>query len=313
MNIESSDAIIENPTWQEAIDKQDFSHKGRYIAELLGLWILLLGCWAIYRLVSLPYIEPIWSMKFYLAQVIFQPIIFLVPIFLYWKFVRKQTATPVRFFPENSSKSSFVFWALVLGIILIIVEYILHFIRSYAIFNSGLFGDTNLEFEFGFLDTESWSHYLVMALTNLLIVAIVEEFVFRGFFQNQFEKVLPKWQSLALASILFGLMHLPIAIFVYEMEGYWLLYSLIEWIGMGMILGYAYQISRNIWVCIFWHGLHNVLVGTFTWRFVEYEKVPSEMVVYSVGTLGLIAYFVTTMLLLYISRNKFKSAELYNI
>ena len=289
------------------------THKGRRIAELLGLWIFLLGCWTFYRLVSLPYLEPFGSMKFYLAQVIFQPIILLSPIFLYWKFVRKETATPVRFFPDYSSKNSFVFRALVLGIILIMAELILHFIRSYAIFNTGLFGDTELEFEFGFLDTESWSHYLVMALTNLLIIAIVEEFVFRGFFQNQFEKVLPKWQSLALASILFGLMHLPIAIIVYELEGYWLLYSLIEWIGMGMIFGYAYQISRNIWVCIFWHGLHNVLVGTFTWRFVEFEKVPSEMVTFSVATLGLIAYFVTTMLLLYTSRNKFKNVELYNI
>lgn len=294
-----------NHTWQEATDKQDFSHKGRHIGELLGLWIFILGCWTVYRLVSLPYIEPYGSMKFYLAQVIFMPIIMLPPIFLYWKFVRKQTATPVRFFSDYSSKKSFVIKGLVFGIILTIVELILHLIRSYAIFNSGLFGDTELEFEFGFLDTESWSHYLVMVLTNLLIIAIVEEFVFRGFFQNQFEKVLPKWQSLALASILFGLMHLPIAIFVYEMEGYWLLYSLIEWIGMGMILGYAYQISRNIWVCIFWHGLYNVLIGTFNWRVVENEKVPSEMVQFSVGTLGLILLFITTMLLLYISRNKF--------
>ena len=294
-----------NHTWQEATDKQDFSHKGRHIAELLGLWIFIIGCWTVYRLVSLPYIEPYGSMKFYLAQVIFMPIIFLVPIFLYWKFVRKETTPPVRFFPDYSSKKSFVIKGLVFGIILTIAVFILHFIRSYAIFNSGLFGEIKLEFEFGFLDTESWSHYLVMALTNLFIVAIVEEFVFRGFFQNQFEKVLPKWQSLALASILFGLIHLPIAIFVYEMEGYWLVYSLIEWIGMGVIFGYAYQISRNIWVCVFWHGLYNVLIGTFNWRVVENEKVPSEMVQFSVGTLGLILLFITTMLLLYISRNKF--------
>ena len=288
------------------------THKGRHIGELLGLWVFLLGCWTVYRLVSLPYIEPFGSMKFYLAQVIFMPIIFLPPIFLYWKFVRKETATPVRFFPDYSSKKSVVIKALVFGIILTIVELVLHFIRSYAIFNSGLYGDSKLEFEFGFLDTESWSHYLVMALTNLLIIAIVEEFVFRGFFQNQFEKVLPKWQSLAMASILFGLMHLPIAILVYEMEGLLLVYSLIEWIGMGMILGYAYQISRNIWVCIFWHGLHNVLIGTFNWRMVEYEKVPSEMVQFSVGSLGLIVYFITTMLLLHISRNKFTDDTAWN-
>ena len=288
------------------------THKGRHIGELLGLWAFLLGCWTVYRLVSLPYIEPFGSMKFYLAQVIFMPIIFLPPIFLYWKFVRKETATPVRFFPDYSSKNSFVFRALVFGIILIMASLILHFIRSYAIFNSGLYGDSKLEFEFGFLDTESWSHYLVMALTNLLIIAIVEEFVFRGFFQNQFEKVLPKWQSLAMASILFGLMHLPIAILVYEMEGLLLVYSLIEWIGAGMIFGYAYQISRNIWVPIFWHGLHNVLIGTFNWRMVEYEKVPSEMVQFSVGSLGLIVYFITTMLLLYISRNKFTDDTAWN-
>ena len=288
------------------------THKGRHIGELLGLWIFFIGCWTVYRLVSLPYIEPVWSMKFLLAQIIFQPLIFLSPIFLYWKFVRKETTPPVRFFPDYSSKKSFVIKALLFGIILTIVELILHFIRSYAIFNSGLFGDTKLEFEFGFLDTESWSHYLVMALTNLLIIAIVEEFVFRGFFQNQFEKVLPKWQSLAMASILFGLMHLPIAILVYEMEGLLLVYSLIEWMGMGMILGYAYQISRNIWVCIFWHGLHNVLIGTFNWRMVEYEKVPSEMVQFSVGSLGLIVYFMTTMMLLYISRNKFTDDTAWN-
>ena len=151
-----------------------------------------------------------------------------------------------------------------------------------------------------------------MALTNLLIVAVVEEFVFRGFFQNQFEKVLPKWQSLALASILFGLIHLPIAIIVYELEGLWLVYSLIEWIGAGMIFGYAYQISRNIWVPIFWHGLHNVLIGTFAWRFVL-EKVPSETVIFSVITLEKIVYFTIIILLLYALRKRFQNPDIYSI
>ena len=289
------------------------TQKGRHIAELLGLWILILVCWTVYRQVSLPYIEPSGSMKFYLGQFIFQPIIFLSPIFLYWRFIRKETATPVRFFNEHSTKNSFVLRALVIGIVLIIIELILLLSIQYPIFNSGLFGSTELEFNFGFLDTESWSHYLVMALSSLLVVAVVEEFVFRGFFQNQFEKVLPKWQSLVLASILFGLMHLPIAIIVYEMEGLWLIYNLIEWIGAGMIFGYAYQISRNIWVSIFWHGLHNVLVGTFTWRFVELEKVPSETVIFSVMTLGNIVYFTTTILLLYKLRKRFQNPENYTI
>ena len=289
------------------------TQKRRHIAELLGLWVLILACWTVYRQVSLPYIEPSGSIKFYLAQVIFQPIISLSPIFLYWKFVRKETATPVRLFSDYSTKKSFILWALVIGIVLIIIELILLLSIQYAIFNSGFFGSTELEFDFGFLDTESWSHYLVMALSNLLVVAVVEEFVFRGFFQNQFEKVLPKWQSLALASILFGLMHLPIAIIVYDLEGLWLIYSLIEWIGVGMIIGYAYQISRNIWVPIFWHGLHNVLVGTFTWRFVELEKVPSETVIFSLMTLDKIVYFTTTMLLLYKLRKRFQNPEIYTI
>ena len=288
------------------------TQKRRHIAELLGLWVLILVCWTVYRQVSLPYIEPSGSMKFYLAQFIFQPIIFLSPIFLYWKFIRKETATLVRFFPDHSSKNSFVFRALVIGIVLIIIQWILLLSIQYPIFNSGLFGSTELEFDFGFLDTESWSHYLVMALTNLLIVAVVEEFVFRGFFQNQFEKVLPKWQSLVLASLLFGLIHLPIAIIIYDLEGLWLVYSLIEWIGMGMILGYVYQISRNIWVPIFWHGLHNVLTGTFAWSFVL-EKVPSETVIFSVITLEKIVYFATTILLLYALRKRFQTSEIYTI
>ena len=285
--------------------------KERYFAELLGLWILTLCCWTVYRFISHPYIKPFGSVEFYIGSVIFMPIIWLTPIFLYWKFVRKETIPPVHFFPDFFPKRSFVIIGLMFGIILTLIEFILHFIRSYAIFNSGLFGDTQIEFEFGFLDTESWLHYMIMALTNLLIVAIIEEFVFRGFLQNQFERILPKWQSLALASILFGLTHLPIAIIVYEMEGYWLVYSLIEWIGMGLLFGYAYQISRNIWLCIFWHGLYNVMLGTFTWSFVEIEKLPSEMVQFYVATLGLIVFFTTMMLLLYISRNKFNNASLY--
>ena len=81
----------------------------------------------------------------------------------------------------------------------------------------------------------------------------------------------------------------------------------------GMIIGYAYQISRNIWVPIFWHGLHNVLVGTFTWRFVELEKVPSETVIFSVMTLDKIVYFTATMLLLYKLRKRFQKPEIYTI
>ena len=101
------------------------THKRRHIGELLGLWVLMIVCWTVYRQVSLPYIEPYGSMKFYLAQVIFQPLFFLSPIFLYWRFVLKETATPVRFFPDHSSKNSFVFRALVIGIVLVIIELIL--------------------------------------------------------------------------------------------------------------------------------------------------------------------------------------------
>ena len=291
----------------ELAANQNLPSRGRYISELLVLWVFTLCCWTAYRFVSSPYIEPMGSVKFYLGSLIFQPIIWLPPIFLYWKLVRKEKTSPVRSFLNNDYKKSYVFRALVIGTILVLAELILQFIRSYAIFNSGLFSYDEIKF-YWFHATDSWIHYLAMALTNLLIIATIEEFFFRGFLQNQFERVLPKWQSLGIASVLFGLSHLPIAIVVYEMEGLLLVYSLIQWIGAGLVFGYAYQIFRNIWVCIFYHGLHNVMVFTFYWDFVGREKVPSDFVQFSIGTLSLIVLYAIMMLLLCISRKKIVNA-----
>ena len=277
--------------------------KQKYVAELMGLWIFTLCCWTIYRFISQFYFEPFGGVKFYLGSALFMPIIWLTPIFVYWKFVRKQITTPVQFFPKNFPKKPFVFIGLLFGITITMAELILYFLRDLAMFNSGLYGSSELELEW-FPFTDSWPHYLIMVLTNLLIVAIIEEFVFRGFLQNQFERVLSKWQSLALATTLFGLSHLPIAIIVYQIEGVWLVYNLIQWIGMGLVLGYAYQVFRNIWLCIFSHGLWNVMLGTFTWRYVGVEKSPSENVQFAMGTLSLIFIIITMMLLIYSSRKK---------
>lgn len=47
--------------------------------------------------------------------------------------------------------------------------------------------------------------YILIVL--VLMVGVVEEMLFRGLLQGSLERVLPHWQAIGVASMIFGLMH----------------------------------------------------------------------------------------------------------
>lgn len=75
-----------------------------------------------------------------------------------------------------------------------------------------------------------------------MISGFCEEVLFRGIIQAQL--------GIAGASILFGIFHDP----TFRQKGYVLLATV-----AGLVLGYLYQSTGNLWSCITAHSLHNAI------------------------------------------------------
>jgi hypothetical protein len=86
---------------------------------------------------------------------------------------------------------------------------------------------------------------------------------FRGFLHDQESCAMPQWAALIISSTLFGLSHIPIALFVYKMTPYQLVVAEIGWMSAGAAFGAMYILSRNLWACIVMHGIGNWVLSIF--------------------------------------------------
>jgi membrane protease YdiL (CAAX protease family) len=92
--------------------------------------------------------------------------------------------------------------------------------------------------------------YLVSLLVIALVPAIVEESLFRGGFQQIFEKWFRSpWAAIILTSILFSAVHVSY-------------YGFLSRAALGVILGFLFYYSRNIWLNILAHFLNNGIAIT---------------------------------------------------
>lgn len=102
-----------------------------------------------------------------------------------------------------------------------------------------------------FLNTNTFSVYLVNIIILAIIPAIGEEFLFRGIFQRLFHN----WTKnihigIWIAAFLFSAMHMQF-------------YGLIPRMVLGALFGYLLYWSQNMWVPIFAHFLNNAFAVTF--------------------------------------------------
>jgi len=92
--------------------------------------------------------------------------------------------------------------------------------------------------------------YLVVVM--MVFVGITEEFLFRGLLQRTLEDMLPPWQAISIASLIFALMHLgwlnPVEIvFAYA---------------AGIIFGLMFYKTRSLIAPVIAHGFGNVILYT---------------------------------------------------
>ncbi|MFC1660468.1 lysostaphin resistance A-like protein [Gemmatimonadota bacterium] len=112
--------------------------------------------------------------------------------------------------------------------------------------------------------------FVLMAMT----AGFTEEFFFRGFLQTRLEALTgSRPAGLLLASVSFGVFHLPYAFFNpnWPSAGEWGAAwgaALVEGVPGGLVLGGLYLVSgRNLWACIILHALINAVPGMTMLRF----------------------------------------------
>ena len=268
--------------------------KWQYISEILAIILIEFVLWGIYRMVSAPYISPFGSLKFYIAHFIAAPTIHLVPIVLYWKYYRREKGHPFTFTRKRLMSG------IMIGLISAVIWRVLQMFTADTL--SGIAGGT----EFGTLgfysalDTTTVLLFAIMTFTHFAIVGPVEELEFRSFTQDQAARVLPNWQALAFASVLFGLSHIPIAITVYEMPLPQLLVAEIGWMTAGAVFGALYMWSRNIFACIIMHGMGNWQLSVFFFQSRMSPEGMSTMTSVIVGTLATLIVNAVMIALFYL-------------
>jgi membrane protease YdiL (CAAX protease family) len=224
--------------------------------------------WAVYRYITgvvlkLDFGEPL----FYFLHIIAAPTFHLTPIFVFWwMFWKEPTYFECRQRGEtvvNSIKKSFPFVitkklllsGMIIGFIAAIVWRLLE--EFLFIGFAGAAGATIPE-TFTFLNImETLDMILLMTLVMYFVVGPVEEIQFRGFAYDQIARATPRWFAVLLSSILFGCSHIPIAIFVYELEGPAFVAALYSWIAAGVTFAVLYMYSRQIFAVIVMHGMGN--------------------------------------------------------
>jgi len=120
----------------------------------------------------------------------------------------------------------------------------------------------------GILALAGWYHITSLALTSAaivlivqglgihLLVALLEEGVFRGIIFRLLERSLGSWIAIILSGLFFGLAHL-------QNPGATLFGALAVALEAGILLGAAYMLTRNLWLAVGIHWAWNFFEGPF--------------------------------------------------
>ncbi len=140
--------------------------------------------------------------------------------------------------------------------------------------------------------------FIFSLLAMAFFPALFEEVLFRGGLQQIFVKwTKTPWLGILITSILFSLLHLSY-------------FGFIPRVGLGMVLGYIFYYSRNIWLNILLHFLNNALIVTqmylLTRSNVSKEELTKSMDQTFPVWWGLIALALLVVLFIYFKKESDK-------
>jgi membrane protease YdiL (CAAX protease family) len=262
-------------------------NKWKYVFMLIGIIIVEICIWAVYRYFTGVVLElEFGDYLFYGLHIIAAPSIHLLPIILFWLYVRKERGLPFVF------SKKLLLTGIIVGFMAAIIWRLIEEFTYWG-FASAAGGTAG---PLTFLNLlESADLFIIMTFVMYFIVGPVEELEFRGFVQDQGARALTNTQAVILSSVLFGCSHIPIALFIYQFTPTQFIDALIGWIAAGFTFGFLYLWSRNIFACIVMHGMGNWQLSVF-----YFQALPGDM---SAGTsmmVGIATSLISNAVMIYI-------------
>jgi len=250
----------EDPKWYGVPAKGDVPAKSKwgYTFQIIAIIALEILIWAVYRYTTAPWFESFGTEQFYLAHIIAAPTIHLLPIVLYWKFFRKERTTHPFVFSKK-----FLLTGIMLGLVAAFIWRVVEMLVGNGLTAMAGGTQSGTFTVFSMLSETTPALFALMTFVMFFVVGPVEELEFRAFAYDQSARVLSNWGAVILSSVLFGLSHVPIAIFVYQMTPLQLFAAEISWITAGATFGALFMYSRNIFACIVMHGMGNWILSVF--------------------------------------------------
>lgn len=200
--------------------------------RLVGrLYIFIFVVWGLYRL--------IFRLPENVEEIFLKPLIWLVPTFYIVFKIEKKSLSSLGYTTKNFGPSFLK--GLIFGLLFLVVGLSLNYVRY------GVFALKNLPLGEIFLP----------ALFLSFVTAISEETVFRGYLLNRLWKMTKNsWVANFLTSIGFGLIHLPITVFVYHYSlpqiFIFTLLVFLSSLGSGLLFVWTKNIWASILIHVFW-------------------------------------------------------------
>lgn len=259
------------------------SEKLRAFLKVVGVFLVLTGIWTLYRLWSVNLIicdgEMNWEM-FFLTQIVFQPLLILLPILFVVRYVEKRRIGSIGLSRQKFVRNAFF------GVFLSIFNSIAFACLAYVLFVPLGAGPVTFT-----MNPESLGliSIFLMPLTFLFVVGPSEEIETRGYFQTRLLEHFGPRFSIVFSSMLFALAHVPIDILIWRYDVWMMFFHLLGVFISGSILGYLYYLSGVLTGPIFLHALIDTQSLAYLFSF-DYERLSLEV---RFGIEGLIWAVVT--------------------
>jgi len=266
------------------------SERQRAFLKVLAVFVLLTGIWALYRLWSANLIihddKIDWRM-FFGTQIVFQPLLGLLPILLIVRYAEKRRLGSI-----GLSRERFVRNAL-FGVFLSLFGHIVVVCLEYAILVP--LGAGPLTFTLNPENLDLTSAFL-MPLTFFLVVGPSEEIQDRGYFQSRLLEHFGRRFSIFFPSLFFALAHIPIDLLIWRYDAWMMLFHLVGVFVSGCILGYLYYQSGVLTGPIFLHAFGDTQSLTYQLSF-DYKKLSPEVFYAVEGVIWPVATVLTFLLI----------------
>jgi len=264
--------------------------KLRAFLKVVGVFLVLTGIWALYRLWSVTLIicdgEISWRM-FFVTQIVFQPLLALLPILLIVRCVEKRRIGSIGLSRRGFIRNAFF------GIFLSLFNSAAFACLAYVLFVPLGAGPITFTINPENLDLTS---IFLMPLTFLLVVGPSEEIETRGYFQTRLLEHFGPRFSIIFPSMLFALAHVPIDILIWRYDVWMMFFHLLGVFVSGSILGYLYYQTRVLTGPIFLHAFLDTQSLAYAFNF-DYERLSPEV---RFGIEGLIWAVITILTFLLI-------------